>query len=262
MDQANLSQIRTSTKNPHNALIVTFFMSNIDMEVVKKQREIVAKYNPSGIEHYSVQTQFDHGLSMDLAWQLNGIEMATIGSKNAPKRFDFDVLVFLDVDAVPLNSTALDYIVERAKVGQVLVGNVQNTNHIQNDKHLFVAPSVLAVSTDTFVAMGKPSARPTPRGDVAEEYTYAAEKNKVSVEFFLPLSFEEAPAEKAYWDLQNESVPEQYRKYGRGTTFGNIPVIREANNAGGEPMFYHCFQSFHSGWKEKIPTRFDQILNQ
>lgn len=247
MDQA--------VKNPHKALIVTFFMSNIDIEVVKLQRAIVAKYNPSGIEHYSVQTQFDHGLSMDLAWQLNGIEMPTIGNQNAPKRFDFDVLVFLDVDAVPLNDWVLDYIVKKAAVDQILIGNIQNTNHIQNDKHLFVAPSVLAVSTDTFVAMGKPSGRPTARGDVAEEYTYAAEKNKVPVEYFYPISFEEAPAEKPYWDLQNESIPEAFRKYGRGTTF-----ISDVPGGHHVPMFYHAFQSFHPGWKEKIPTRLEQIL--
>ena len=237
-------------KNPHNAVIITFFMNNIDIKTVQKQREVVSKFNPSGIEHYSVQTGFEHGLSMDLAWQLNGVEMATIGANNAPKRFDFDVMVFLDVDALPLNANSLDYIVERAATNQVLIGNVQNSNHIENDKHLFVAPSVLAVSEDTFVSMGKPSGRPTRRGDVAEEYTYAAEANKVPVEIFLPLSYEEAPAEKPYWDLQNESVPEANRKYGRGTTFGLT-----------EPMFWHQFQSFHPGQQEKFMKKCEEILN-
>lgn len=244
-------------KNPHNACIFSFFMSNIDMKVVELQRKVVAKFNPSGIEHYSVQTSFEHGLTMDLAWQLNGVEMSTIGSKNAPKRFDHDVVIFLDIDAVPLNNFALDFLVERAKVGQVLAGNIQNSNHIQNEKHLFVAPSVCAISQDTFVAMGKPSARPSFRSDVGEEYTWHAEKNKVPVEFFYPLSFEEAPTEKAYWDLQNERVPETLRKYGRGTSFGQV------GGPEGEPtpMFWHAFQSFHPGWKEKIPVRLEQILN-
>lgn len=245
--------------NPHNAVIFTFFMDNIDMKTVELHSKVVEKFNPSKIPHYKVHTKFEHGLTMDLAWQLNGIEMGTIGSQNAPKRFDFDTVVFLDVDAVPLNPAALDYIVRKAKEDQILIGNIQNSNHIQNDKHLFVAPSVLAISTDTFVAMGKPSARPTIRADVAEEYTFHAEMNKVPVEYFLPLSFEEAPTEKAYWDLQNESIPEELRHYGRGTTFG------DRRNVDGlkidVPMFWHAFQSFHAGWKEKIPVRLEQILN-
>lgn len=251
MDQANTSVI---VKNPHNAVIITFFMNNIDIKTVQKQREVVAKFNKSGIEHYSVQTGFEHGLSMDLAWQLNGVEMETIGSQNAPKRFDFDVIVFLDVDALPLNDMALDYLVEHAAVRQTLIGDVQNSNHIKNDKHLFVAPSVLAISEDTFVAMGKPSGRPTFRGDVAEEYTYAAEKNKVPTEFLLPFSFDEAPAEKPYWDLQNERIPETLRKYGRGTTFGLVggPVEVE--------MFWHQFQSFHPGQQEKFMKKADSLL--
>lgn len=252
MDQANTNLVAI---NPHNAVIFTFFMDNIEISTVELHSKVVDKFNPSKIPHFKINTKFEHGLTMDLAWQLNGVEMATIGSQNAPKRFNFDVIIFLDVDAVPLNHTALDYIVQRAAVNQVLVGDAQNTNHIQNDKHLFAAPSVLAVSTDTFVAMGKPSARPTNRADVAEEYTFYAEKNKVPVELFLPLSFEEAPAEKAYWDLQNESVPEEFRKYGRGTTFGF------ANESGKTPMFWHAFQSFHPGWKEKIPVRLEQFLN-
>lgn len=256
MDQANTNLI---VANPHNACIITFFMNNIDIKVVQKQREVVAKFNKSGIEHYSVQTGFEHGLSMDLAWQLNGVEMATIGANNAPKRFDFDVLVFLDVDALPLNFDALDYIVERAAVGQVLCGDVQNTNHLENGKHLFVAPSVLAVSEDTFVAMGKPSGRPTLRSDVAEEYTWFAEKNKVPVEYFLPLSFEAAPAEKAYWDLQNESIPEQYRKYGRGTTFGLTPDGDHQPDT--KPMFWHNFQSFHPGQQDRFMKKAEALLN-
>lgn len=261
MAEANTSIIPVPPKNLHNAVIFTFFMKNIEMSTVELQRKVVAKFNKSEIQHYSVQTEFEHGLTMDLAWQLNGIEMPTIGSQNAPKRFDYDVLVFLDVDAVPLTAGALDYIVERAAVGQVIIGDVQNSNHIQNDKHLFVAPSVMAISTDTFVAMGKPSARPTSRADVAEEYTFHAEKYKVPVEFFLPLSYEESPTEKAYWDLQNESIPEQFRKYGRGTTFGT-PAINEPDRGQSEvSLFWHAFQSFHPGWKEKIPVKFESILN-
>ena len=240
-----------------NACIISFFMANIDKKTIDKQREVVAKFNPQGYAHYSIHTDLRHGVSMDLAWALNGISMPGFKGQEVPKRFSHDVIMFLDIDALPLNDKALQFTIEAAAKG-ALVGNIQRSNHIENNQHVFVAPSVLALSVDSFVTIGKPSGLETRRADVAEEYTFAAEKSgAVPVDFYMPLRYDSKPAECDSWALK-DGMP----VYGRGTTFG-IPA--EYNDADGATpaieMFWHNFQSFHPGQQEKFLAKCESLLN-
>lgn len=228
-----------------NAGLITFFMDNINMKTVDLHAKTVAKYNKQGFTHHHVNTTLNHGASMDMAWCYNGQEVATFAGANFKKVFDFDILVFLDVDCVPLNDHALDDVINLAAMGRV-AGNIQRSNHIQNNQHVFVAPNLCAMSVDTFLTIGKPSAIPTKRGDVGEEYTFAAEKTGiVRTEYYLPLGFDEAPAECPSWALA-DGMP----VYGRGTTFGYDQT----------PMFWHQFQSFHPGQQEKYWAKCEALL--
>jgi len=233
-----------------NAGIFTFFMSNIDMKTVDYNRRVVEKFNPEKYPHHHIQTPLNHGASMDLVWKCNGADVATFRGQQVPYKWDYEVVVFLDVDCLPLNEYALDHAIYLAGVEQKLVGNIQRSNHIQNNQHVFAAPSLCAVSKDTYVVMGAPSAIPTARGDVGEEYTYAAEKNKVNLHFFMPTKFDEAPAECPSWALK-DGMP----VYGRGTTFSDF-----MDGPGQEDYFWHQFQSFHAGQQEKFHAKCEQIL--
>lgn len=241
-----------------NACIISFFMNNIDQKTVDLQRQVVDKFNPQKYLHYSIHTDLRHGASMDLAWCLNGIEHSTFKGQNVPKRFDHDVLLFLDIDAMPLNDFAIEEAVKAAAEGH-LVGNVQRTNHLQNDQHLFVAPSCLALSVDSFITIGKPSSLETRRGDVAEEITFAAEKSKiVPIDFYMPLKYDEAPSEGGTWALK-DGMP----VYGRGTTFGYLKGLfpTQGGTSEEQPMFWHSFQIFHPGVQEKFWKKCEEMLN-
>ena len=228
-----------------NACIISFFMNNLDKKTVDIQRQVVDRFNPSKVPHYSVQTDMRHGASMDMMWAFNGISHPTFAGQNVPKRFDHDVLLFLDVDALPLHDKAIDDTIALAAKGH-LVGNIQRSNHIQNDQHVFVAPSCLAISVDSFVTIGKPSGLETKRADVAEEYTFAAEKSGiVPIDYYMPLWYDSKPAECESWALK-DGMP----VYGRGTTFG----------VGTQPMFWHNFQSFHPGQQEKFWAKCEELL--
>jgi hypothetical protein len=228
-----------------NACIVSYFMQNVDKKTVDVQRQVVDKYNPEKYPHYSILTDLRHGAAMDIAWAMNGIDHPTFKGHNVAKKFDHDVIFFLDVDAVPLNSSAIHDTITAASNGH-LIGNVQRSNHIKNDQHLFVAPSCLAISVDSFVTIGKPSGLETSRGDVAEEYTYAAEKKGiVPVDFYMPLCYDSAPSEGGSWALK-DGMP----VYGRGTTFG----------VGEVPLFWHSFQIFHPGSQENFWKKCESIL--
>jgi hypothetical protein len=249
--------LKTAVIEKPNACIITFFMNNIDMKSVGLQRSVVEKYNKSKHPHYSIHTDMKHGASMDFAWALNGVPHPTFKGHNVEKKIDHEIILFLDVDAIPLNEDAIDYTVGLAASGH-LVGDIQNSNHIQNDKHLFVAPSVLAISVSTMATIKYPSAVETKRADVAEEITFAAEKFGIPIDFYYPLCYDEKPAECEFWTLK-EGMP----VYGRGTTFGHEQETRDNFLVKDSvPMFWHQFQSFHPGQQEKFWKKCEEVLQK
>ncbi len=227
-----------------NACIVSFFMDNLNKKTIALQNEVVKKRNKSQYPHYSIHTDLRHGASMDIIWAMNGLPHPTFKGHNVAKKFDHDVVLFLDIDAIPLNNDAIDTYIECAQSG-FLIGNIQRSNHIQNDQHLFAAPSAVALSVDTIATMQYPSALETLRADVGEEYTFAAEKYNIPIRLAMPLKFDEAPAECASWALK-DGMP----VYGRGTTFG----------FNDKEAFWHSFQSFHPGQQEKFWKKCEEEL--
>lgn len=242
-----------------NGCIVTFFMSNLKTETVKLQREVVEKYNVGKYPHYSIHTELRHGASMDLFWRMNGLDHPTFKGHEVPQKFNHDVVMFLDVDALPLHHNAINLLMWEAAHG-ALTGNIQRSNHIMNDQHVFVAPSVLAISRETYSKIGMPTALETPRADVAEEYTFYAEQNRnVPVKMLMPLRFDAPPAECPHWALK-DGMP----VYGRGTTFGlrpgDIGPSDEHDVREDIELFWHNFQSFHPGQQERFEEKANTLL--
>jgi len=237
----------------HNVCLVSFFMNNIDKKTVELQRAVVEKYNVSKYPHYSILTDMRHGASIDYFWCLNGIKVDTFKDNPVEKKLDYDIVLILDTDCFPVSERAIDYYIEQAANGRIC-GNVQRSGHIQNNNHLFAAPSASAISVDTFVTIGKPSALETNRGDVMEEYTYAAEKSGiVPVDLLMPLRYDSPPLRMnwepkdlpPYWTLEH-GLP----NYGIGTTFGDDQG----------DLFWHCFQIFQPGQQERFWTKCESIL--
>lgn len=142
---------------------------------------------------------------------------------------NYETILMLDIDCVPLSTEALEYTFQQAEEGK-LIGNVQRSNHIENNKHTYVAPSALCITRETFEKLGRPSFKTSNRGDIAEELTYLAEQKGIEIEKFMPKSYESLPfAGGKPWSL-GDGEPE----YGIGTTFIN------KNN---KEMFYHLFES-------------------
>jgi hypothetical protein len=215
-------------------------MKNINQDVVALQRKVVSKYNKSNIQHYSVQTDADPGATMNVL----------VGKL---EERGHDAIMFLDVDALPLNDNALDYFFQQAYAGKV-IGSAQRSNHIQNNQHVFAAPHNVTFTIELYRKLGNPSFSPNYRGDVSEELTFKAEENNIPVEIIMPLRYDAPPIRMAwepkdsppYWDLA-DGMP----KYGIGTTFGTE----------GNEMFWHMYQSFHPGQTERFIKKCEEILN-
>ena len=234
------------------ACIASYFMPNIDKKTVEYQRKVVEKFNPKKIQHIMVQGEFPHGLFMDYIWTLNGAPVSTLKGQNINKQLDCDVVLFLDIDCVPVSENAIEAYLTLAADG-ALVGNAQRSGHIQNDNHLFAAPSALALSKENFLKMGSPSALETSRGDVAEEYTYAAESSDVKIDLYLPTKYDRGvyrydweQDRSPYWTLEN-GLP----NYGLGTTYGNP----EAD------LFWHNFQIRIENQQQEFWKKCEELLN-
>ncbi len=144
---------------------------------------------------------------------------------------DFETILILDIDCIPLSKEALDYTFQQAEKN-ILVGNIQRANHINNNEHLYVGPSYMCFTKQFYEEIGRPSFEFTIRGDVGEEITYQAEQHNKEIEFYNILKYEKLPVDGIPWKLK-----EGYPDFGIGTTFVNKH---------GQEMSYHLFQSiFH-----------------
>ena len=221
--------------------IVSFYMPNIHQATVEAQQQVVEKMNPSKIQHIRVKcpmpTVDNNGDAVNRFMQMN----------QEREDMRFDTIVILDIDCIPLNARALDHLVEQAESGYY-IGNIQRSNHIQNDQHVFVAPSLQAFSMQTYEKMGRPTFRETARGDMSEELTYAAEEKGIPIKLYMPLRFERPPAEAPTGWALADGMP----RYGLGTTYGDEEF---------GDMTYHHFCIRHSGNQKRFVEKCQEVLD-
>lgn len=239
-----------------NPCIVSFFMNNINPKTVGLQRSVVEKFNRSGVKHYQIQVDMPHAVAIDYFWTLNGVPTGGF-KEHADKitqRFDHDAVLFLDIDCIPLMDRSIDTMLAYAYEGR-LAGNAQRSNHIENNQHMFAAPSCAAISKETFIKIGTPSAMPTARSDVLEEYTWEATAHGVGVDLAMPVRYNEAPTRYS-WEPKDAppywALADGYPVYGIGTTFGD-----SIGN-----LFYHQFQTMQEGMQAKFQAECEKLLTE
>lgn len=190
--------------------VVSVYMGNLPRWVIDAQDAVVRRFLPrhdDDVVWTQLHTHARHGEALD----------AFI------KASDAEIFVIFDIDAIPLSEAAIAYLINRAKSG-VLAGIIQRSNHIDNNRHVYVAPSVMAFSRDTFLRIGEPSFLETDRGDVGEELTYLADAAGVAVELLRPHKV----LGPKQWALDGSDEPQ----YGNATVYA----------VDGQPAFYHQFQ--------------------
>ena len=95
-----------------------------------------------------------------------------------------DVLLILDIDALPLNKEVIDEAYCFARKGGIF-GAAQVSNHL-DPSHVFVAPCFLALSVMTWVALGRPTFDSNSTNDVAQHLTRIAQDHSINIKFLYP----------------------------------------------------------------------------
>ena len=215
--------------------IFTFYNLSIDKEVIRLQHEVINKLNKTA--------DF-----LPLCSQTHGEEV--IHPQGVEFGFhslfqEYDTVLLLDVDCIPLNPYALEYTFDQAEGGK-LIGNAQVGGHLEDPEHMYVAPSTFCLTKKMFEDFGKITFMPDHRqADTCGFYTLEAEKRGVDVEYYMPSHFERPPR-NAVWDLGKGRG-----EYGIGTTYTNHL---------GVDMFYHLFESRMNIYNCFFYDKCDRIL--
>jgi len=180
--------------------IIRCVMPNVDKRIVDAQTRVLHKLMPSD---FTLHTVVPLG-----GWSTSGESHARMLNRGLRARADVHIL--MDVDCIPLSARLLEDARDIA-AGGWLFGHASFSAHIGDGTHRFVGPDFLAISDNTYTALGRPSLVPTPRGDVAEELTWRAEELDVDVLRLLAQRCDEP----APWSGDT--------KFGFGTWFGHGP---------------------------------------
>lgn len=213
----------TSMQAP-TATVISVYMSNINMAVVHHQERCVTRMLPKD------WTFRQYLQPSDVAFP------HAAGMQTCLDESDNNIVIFLDIDCIPLTRTALPYLAYSAWCG-ALAGALQRANHINNGGHLYVGPFCMALSRDKYEALGSPTFQETERGDVGEELTYAWEADNPSLLHTLRPTDVEVPL----WKLEGE------RRFGYGTTY--------------QDLFYHSFCIRDHSQQERFIQKCREVLN-
>jgi hypothetical protein len=130
---------------------------------------------------------------------------------------DWEYLLLLDIDCIPLNKEIVPKAIDWAKNNNGIFSVAQKASHIKGSIE-YASPAFLTISQKTYNFLGRPTFSTTERSDCAAELSYHAKDKGVELNLLYPSS-----VEVELWDLDNG------RKFGFGTTYDN--------------QVYHAFES-------------------
>lgn len=220
-------------------IIVTLYNHQVDENLVHYQTMVMNKYKGKipflPFKYLYEQGELDHGDILnkyvhDLFYDMGA-----------------DCVLFIDVDCVPLNQECIDTTFELAYQNK-LVGNIQRSNHLENNKHTYVGSPYICFTKELYESIGCPTLRYTHHGDACEQLTFNCEEKGIEVVKFNPV-YSEMPYDDDgnYWEL-GENMP----KYGIGTTYeyeGNL-------------MTYHLFCSRKHKFNQLFYNKCHKIITQ
>lgn len=172
----------------------TLYWDNVDPRIVESHKKVI---DHLGLEVNYYHQNTKHGLWMD----------------RVVKNSKSDIIGFIDGDCVPLSKEAVIKAATYAGTNDSFIGIAQVSNHIPPMSHIYAAPAFFFTTKHCWEKLNTSFLEST-RGDVAEEYSYKAEQERIKYRCIFPTTFEAEPSE-GLWPLHN------YGYYGIGTTFGD-----------------------------------------
>lgn len=145
-----------------------------------------------------------------------------------------DVILFLDIDCIPLEKTALSRAFHSAVQGKIH-GCAQSAAHLTRPTEIYVGPFFMCLSRRTHEYIGAPSAQPDKDFDVAQRLTVSAKGYGIEPDYLWPTEIQ-----LPKWKLGEDKV------FGIGTTYDN--------------SVFHLFESRTNRYIEQLEQRVATLL--
>lgn len=123
------------------------------------------------------------------------------------KNTDFDILIFFDIDCIPLKYGLYEYIVDQISDNNSIIG-VEQVNQTRSPNWIYAAPACFGVTKIVYDKMNKPSFRLNPYYDCGGEFSWVAPKYGIDVKLF-----EITSSLNKKWNLADK------KRYGNGTIY-------------------------------------------
>ena len=189
----------TQTINGREVTAFACYFNNIPKDMIKYQRQVFDKF---GMHLNQELETINHAHYLDTVM----------------RKIDADIYVFFDIDAIPLKAGIYEYIVDKVKDNNSIIGVEEAPNHVDY-RSVYAGPSCFGITKPAYEKMGNPTfAGKAGRCDVAGELTFAAKANDVNIHlFYIKSSYDNI------WRCGEN------KRFGHGTTY--------------EDWVYHQFES-------------------
>ena len=187
--------------------IHSMYWENANSDIVNSHKQVYEHFNIP--VNYSVG-QYNHG-----EWMTHIMKTTTQ-----------DVVVFCDIDCVPIERKILTEGIEYAISVDGFIGPAQASNHYSApiNKHIFASPAFFIITKSAYERMGSPSfASVEGRSDVGQEVSRIADhRDDITYKCWYPTKYNSAARTlnpKGYDNLGN------YGRYGICTVYDNNKLL-------------------------------------
>lgn len=206
--------------NGKTVCVLTYFNNNNILDIQKAHESVFKHFN------LTINTYFDENMK---AYEFMDYWMKNIES---------DIFIFFELDCVPLDNKIYENIVDELIKEECIIGIEQTANHLDSN-FIYAGPACFGITKDVYNKLGKLSFDGTRRSDVAQEYTYLAYENNISVKFIELVS-----SKNNKWQL------------GRDRFFGNGCFYTFKDS-----KIYHQFQTNLEDQKNDFKLECEKIIN-
>lgn len=171
-----------------NVQVFSCYMDNIPENVVKHQKMVFDSFGMELNQEFTDMPFHDYWLDS----KINSL--------------DFDIVIFFDIDCIPLKPGLYEYIVDEISDNNSIIG-VEQVNQTRSPNFVYAAPACFGVTKEVFEKMNKPSFRLKDEYDCGGEFSWNAPNYGVNVKLF-----EITTSLNRKWKCLD-------KRYGNGTTY-------------------------------------------
>ena len=172
-----------------NVQAFSCYMKNVPVKVAEYQKRV---FDTFGME-------LTQELTEDFYWHEQWLD-------HKINNIDFDIIIFFDIDCIPLKPGLYEYIVDQLSDDNSIIG-AEQVNQTRSPDFIYAAPSCFGITKKVFEKMNKPSFNLRDEFDCGGEFSWVAPDYNVNVKLF-----EITSSLNKKWKCVN-------KRYGNGTVY-------------------------------------------